>query len=194
MDFLEITGTILGLIYIWLSIKQKMALWIVGLTQSVIYVYIFYHSQLYADSGLSLYYVFASIYGWIHWHKNNKIIEKEQIAISTLQTKDWLLYLFITLSITAPLYYILLNVPSLLGWQPSAFPFWDSLITAASLVATWMLARKILEQWLWWIVIDFISLIVFYLKGLYPTAGLFAIYTIMAVFGYLEWRNSLQKQ
>ena len=194
VNYLEILGTLTGLIYIVLSIRQKMALWLVGIVSSALYIAIFFNSQLYADMSLNIYYLIVSIYGWYHWHTNKSSKEQASISITTLAIKDWLLYLFIAGVFTAMFMIILKTIPQLVGWPPSALPFWDWLITAGSIVATWMLARKILEQWLWWIAIDALSGIVFYSKHLYFTSFLFMVYTILALVGFINWKKDYSRQ
>jgi nicotinamide mononucleotide transporter len=192
-NYVEIIGTICGLFYIWLSVKQNIALWSVGILSSALYIVVFYKNQLYADMSLNLYYLLVSVYGWIHWKKKKNTETKQTLQISELNLWNWIEYLGLSIVLTLALYWILKNVPQKLGFSPSSIPFWDALVTAGSITATWMLARKVLEQWLWWIVIDAISIAMFIYKELYFTSFLFLVYTIMAVWGYFEWRNERKR-
>lgn len=193
-NYLEITGALAGLVYLYFSVKQNIWLWPVGLITSAFYIVVFYSSQLYADMSLQIYYLIVSIYGWHHWLLRKDNAYHNSIKISTLLVKDWIIYLSVVIVLTIPFGFILLTIPQKLGLKPSSVPWWDAFLTAGSIVATWMIARKLLEQWLWWIVIDAISIGVFFYKGLYFTVILFVVNTLMAIIGYIRWKKDLQKQ
>lgn len=192
--YLEIIGAVSGLIYLYFSVNQKVWLWPVGILSSAFFVFVFFSSQLYADMSLNIYYLGVSIYGWYHWLRRKDNASHESIKIAVLLVKNWIEYLFITVVLATCFSWILIHIPGKIGWQPSSVPLWDAFLTAGSIVATWMLARKVLEQWLWWIVIDSISVGVFIYKDLYFTAGLFVVNTIMAIVGYIKWRKDYKLQ
>lgn len=179
-NWVEISGAILSLIYLYLSIKQKASLWIFGLMSSVLYVVVFIQSKLYADMSLQFYYVFISIYGWINWKFGREVVEHE-LPVKRLSRKMILILIGITILIYGA-YFVLLNY-----FTDSKVPKFDSLIGALSVVATWMLARKYIENWLVWIVADGLAIGLFAYKELYPTAILFIVYTVMSVVGYRQW-------
>jgi nicotinamide mononucleotide transporter len=190
----EIVGTISGLIYLYFSLKQKIWLWPLGIITSGYSVIVFYDKQLYADMTLNIYYIIVSIYGWYHWLIRKDNTHHSSIKISVLTISNWIEYLLIVGVLTLIIAYILLNFPQKIGLIPSALPWWDSFLFSGSILATWMLARKVLEQWLWWIVIDAISIGVFIYKELYIFSGLFLVYTIMAIIGYISWKKDWKKQ
>lgn len=192
--YLEIIGAVSGLIYLYFSVNQKVWLWPVGIVSSAFFVFVFFSSQLYADMSLNIYYLVVSIYGWHHWLRRKDNTSHESIKIAVLSVKNWIEYLFISVVLTICFSWILIHIPGKIGWQPSSVPLWDAFLTAGSIVSTWMLARKVLEQWLWWIVIDSISVGVFIYKDLYFTAGLFVVNTIMAIVGYIKWRKDYKLQ
>jgi len=193
-NYLEIIGAVTGLLYLYFSVKQNIWLWPVGLITSAFYIIVFYNSQLYADMSLNVYYLIISIYGWRHWLLRKDNVYNKSIKISSLDPKEWTIYLAAATFITIALGLILVNMPQKLGFKPSSVPWWDAFLTAGSIVATWMLARKIIEQWLWWILIDAISVGVFFYKGLYSTVILFVVNTLIAIIGYIKWKNDLQRQ
>ncbi len=184
---IELTATITGFIYLLYSVKGKKQLWFYGLITSALYVYVFYASGIYADMGINLYYVVISIYGWIHWTGNDSKVKREP-EISKTGKKE----AFFLIGATGILFLIILYV--LKNYTNSNIAVIDSLTTSASITATWMLARKKIEHWLIWIVIDFVSIGLYIYKGLYPTAVLFLLYTILAVVGYLEWKKQWKLQ
>ncbi len=188
-NIVEVLGAIAGLIYLYFSLKQIIYLWPLGILTSLLYLVVFYNARLYADMSLQIYYFFISIYGWYFWLKGGIKTDsgREKLKISTLSLKMWLILVFAILILTLISGYILSNFTN------SSLPWWDAFTTSASIVATWMLARKILENWLFWIVIDIISLLMYIYKGLYPTVILFLVYSFMAFAGYLQWKKDLKK-
>jgi nicotinamide mononucleotide transporter len=185
-NWIEVTGTILSLIYLYLSVKQKIGLWIFGFLCSAMYVVVFFQSKFYADMSLQFYYLGVSIYGWINWKRALSSTGKE-LPITRTSTKQALYLALAAGLIFAGYLFVLLN------FTDSPLPKSDSFTTALSIVATWMLARKMLENWLLWIVVDAVSCGLYVYKELYPTAILFAIYTVMAVIGYWQWKKAMNK-
>jgi len=184
-NWVEVTGTVLGLIYIFLSIKQNIFTWPVGLLASALYVYVFFVAKFYADMALQVYYVVVSLYGWYFWLKGSPK-EGSQLEVTQTPQKLW-----IWLVGASVLFFVLIEFV-LQNYTDSPVPMGDALTTALSLVATWMLARKYLEHWLIWIFVDFFSAVLYAIKGLWPTVVLFLVYTVMAFVGYLKWRNELK--
>jgi len=182
-NYVELLGAILGIIYIFFSIRQSILTWPVGLLTSMLYVWVFFVSKLYADMGLQMYYVVISIYGWYEWLRGNQTNHYEPIRISRLSLKLGAILSVVSLVIFIMIWFILKN------YTDSPVPIADSLATALSIVATWMLARKILEHWLVWIFVDAFSVGLFWYKDLLPTVFLFVVYTVMAYIGYCEWKR-----
>lgn len=185
---IELLGAILGLLYIFLSIRQSILTWPTGLLTSLLYTYVFFETGFYADMGLQVYYVVISIYGWYYWLKGAK--NKSNIDHNDLPVRNISKNLFTKLSLLTVFIYILL-VLILLNFTDSDVPYMDSLTTALSIVATWMLAKKYIEHWLIWIFVDFVSAGLYVYKNLWPTVILFVVYTVMAVLGYMEWKKDV---
>ena len=188
---IELLGAILGLLYIFLSIRQHILTWPTGLLTSLFYTFVFFKSGFYADMGLQVYYVAISIYGWYYWSKGGdkvQAVKKEQVPVRKAPRKVLFYILMATASIFAGLLFILLN------FTDSTVPYMDSLTTALSITATWMLAKKFIEHWLIWIFVDFVSAGLYAYKELWPTVFLFMVYTGMAVLGYFEWKKDLKTQ
>ena len=185
-NFIELSGAILGLAYIIFSIRQNILTWPTGLFTSVLYIIVFYQSGFYADMGLQGYYVVISIYGWYYWLKGKKPSNSSKIPVKTTNKYLWLKIAIITLIINALILFVLLK------FTDSNVPFMDSLTTALSITATWMLARKYIEHWLIWIFVDIVSSGLYIYKNLWPTVILFLVYTFMALWGYLEWKKDLK--
>ena len=184
-NYIELLGAILGFAYIGFSIRQNILTWPVGLLTSALYVLVFFNAKLYADMGLQMYYVVISIYGWYEWLYGSQSNEKTELKISRLSINLGLKLSAISVLIFIPIWFILSN------YTDSSVPVADSFATALSIVATWMLARKILEHWLVWIFVDAFSAGLFWYKNLMPTVILFIVYTVMAAAGFIEWKKEL---
>lgn len=187
--WVEITGTLLGIAYVFLSIKQNILTWLLGLVTSLLYIYVFFTSKFYADMALQFYYVWVSVYGWILWARGKETDHgKEQLPVSRISTRMAIVLTLISLILWAVIYFVLK------AFTDSPLPVGDAFTTAFSIVATWMLAKKLLEHWLIWIVVDFVALLLYVYKGLYPTSIMFLIYTGAAAWGYWEWKKQYQSE
>ncbi len=187
-NIIELTGALLGLLYIFFSIRQHILTWPTGLFASLIYTVVFFRTGFYADMGLQVYYVAISIYGWYYWLKGGKHRSAEsenQVPVKKVSRRFLIAALFITVFI----YLLILIV--LLNFTDSTVPYMDSMTTALSITATWMLAKKYIEHWLIWVFVDLFSAGLYVYKELWPTVILFLVYTIMAVIGYFEWKKDL---
>lgn len=183
----EVSGAILGILYIFFSIKQSIYTWPTGLLTSLLYIYVFFQSKFYADMALQVYYVGISIYGWYFWLKGGKTNNKKEVPLKRASLK-----LLLPLSLcTLVIYFTILYI--LLYHTDSPVPYLDSLTTTLSIVATWMLARKIIEHWLIWIFTDLLSAGMYIYKGLWATTILFIVYTVMACIGYFQWKKEFLK-
>lgn len=192
-DILQIVGIALGLLYLWLEYRADIRLWIVGLVMPMVHGVLYYKSGLYADCSMQLYYVAAGLYGWWVWRhretKNQKpeidnaLKRGETAPITHTPVRIVPVLIAAGAAAQAGIYALLVHFTN------STVPFWDSLTTAMSIVAMWMLSRKLVEQWLVWLVVDLITIGLYFYKELPFTAGLYALYSALAVAGYLRWRR-----
>ncbi|MCX7861391.1 MAG: nicotinamide riboside transporter PnuC [Bacteroidales bacterium] len=181
-SFLEIFASLTGFVAIYFQIKAKPIYWPISIINVILYAIVFYQTRLYAETSLQIYYLLISIYGWIYWKKTNS---SANFAISLCSKK-----LIIQLSIIGFMGWMFLAY-ILKKYTNTDVPYLDSFITSLSYIATYLLARKKIENWLLWIFIDFISIGLYYYKGLYFTIILFFALTILAIIGYKEWRKQL---
>lgn len=186
-NWLEIVGTIIGFIYLWQEVKASIWLWLTGIVMPAIYTVVFYKSGLYADFGIQIYYIVAAIYGFLFWKFGKKNQDGDQLRIVHTTAKQAAVLCAITSVLFLPIYWILTT------YTDSNVPFFDSTTTAMSIVALWMLAKKHVEQWVAWIIIDALSSGLYFYKGIYFTAVLYAVYTVVAVYGYKKW-NMMERQ
>ena len=189
-QYIEILGTIVGVVYLWLEYKANIYLWLVSIIMPAIYLYVFYIAGLYADFAINIYYLLIAIYGWLAWRYGFKLfsIKKEKsggemLKISSLPKKLWLRLLAIYIILQISITWILVT------YTNSDVPWLDSFTTSVSIIAMWLLARKYLEQWLIWIVVDIVSVGLYLYKELYYTSALYLFYAIIAIFGYLKWKS-----
>ena len=185
MLWLEVAGAVIGLVYLWLEYRASVWLWAAGIVMPAIYIFIYAESGFYADMGINIYYLLAGIYGWAVWLRRGE--NGEELPITrTPRRKIAPLTLLGVVSMAAILFV-------LLRYTDSTVAYGDSFTTAASIVALYMLARKYVEQWLVWIVIDAVCCWLYVSKGLYPTAALYGLYTLLAIFGYCKWLKLMNK-
>jgi nicotinamide mononucleotide transporter len=190
----EVISALTGLIYLYFSVRQNIWLWPTGIVASVYSVMVFYNSHLYADMSLNVYYVLVSLYGWFHWLIRKDNIKHDSIRISRLTLRSWIGYMGMIIFLAVIIALLLINLPQKIGLTPSSVPWWDAFLTSGSIIATWLLARKILEQWILWVIIDTVSVGVLIYKGLYIMSALFIIYAIMSVVGFQKWKLEWIKQ
>jgi nicotinamide mononucleotide transporter len=199
-NIIEIFGAVTGIAYVFLEIRRNILLWPLGILTSAVYIYVFGSSGFYSNMGLQVYYLVISIYGWILWHRaqgtghraqgteqgGHKQDEEDHTElmvsdVKRIDRKTLLICLVIAAGLWGFLWFALDR------WTDSPVPQWDALITSLSVVATWMLTRKYLEQWYMWILADSVAVIIYAATGLYATAVLFVVYTMMAVIGVRAW-------
>lgn len=173
-----------ALLYVLLAAIENVWCWLFGVISSALSVYLCYTGQLFLESGLSAFYVVIGIYGWYQWLYGSK--EREGITIISFPfTKNLKLVLFGLI-----IWFPLGLVSSRLSTQ--AMPYLDAFITAFSIIATWMTAKKILENWLYWIAIDALAIVLYASRDFYLLALLYFIYTLLAVAGYIKWQKKLK--
>lgn len=184
---LQIVGVALGLLYLYLEYKADIRLWIVGLIMPCVHGLLYFKAGLYADFSMQLYYILAGLYGWIVWHNAPRNTESKAQRIQHTPTA-WIVPLVAVYVAAHGLIYLFLT-----HCTNSNVPFWDSLTTALSVVAMWMLSRKLIEQWIVWGVVDLITVGLYLYKGIPLTASLYGLYTVLAVAGYLRWRREIRE-
>ncbi len=187
---IEYIGVAIGFAYLILEYKASFWLWPVGILMSLFYIVIFYQSKFYADAGIYAYYLGANLYGLVEWRRNSQKTSEETIEMPITHTpKSKILPLtLIGIAIWAALWLLLSHLTD------SPVPMGDSFTTALSVVAMYLLAKKHIEHWWLWVVVNLVSTGLYAWKGLYPMAGFFAFYTLIAALGYVRWRKEMRGQ
>ena len=183
--WLEIIGVITGLLCVGLAAMNNIWNWPIAIVSVGIYIFIFFDSHLYADMGLQFYFMGMNIYGWYFW--SHKPADEKKTPVQLITRKE------IMLSVIAIIVFTFF-LGTVLKYTPASYPYIDSFCTACSLVGQVFLARKVLENWLIWIFVDIIYVGVYIFKHLDLTAIMYAIYVIIALLGYLDWKKDYKKQ
>ena len=182
--WLDIVTTVLGLAYILLEYRASVWMWAVGFAMQTLGIVLYYQKGLYADCGMEFYYLAMTVYGWWRWVKP-KAKSQKPIAISYFPKKLILPWLLIIAAVWAFIYWLLVTFTN------SNVPLADSFTTALSIVGIWALAHKYLEQWFIWIAVDVVTSVLYFYKDIPFKASLYALYVIIAIFGYLKWRKMI---
>jgi nicotinamide mononucleotide transporter len=182
----EAAAVALGVAYLLLAVRQNILCWYAAFLSTAISVWLFWNVSLLMESGLNVYYMAMAVYGWHQWKFGGA-------DRNTLRVSRWRPPAHVTA--LALIFVMTVISGKLLATNTgAAWPYLDSFTTWASVLTTFMVARKILENWIYWIVIDLVSIFLYADRGLYLYAALFAAYVVIAVFGYLRWRRSLAEQ
>ncbi len=191
IDHLELAGLVFGLLAVWFLIKQNILTWPAGIIYVLISFVIFWRIQLYGDFLLHIFFLVLNVYGWFYWAKSS---QKEDLPVSSLTLKDNLLLAGLTGIGIFVFGYFLQHLPYLIsGLEPASVPYWDATTSILSVTGMWLTTRKKIENWYYWLLVDIIASVIYIYKGIYFYSFLYAVYIIMAVWGYLEWRKSWLK-
>ena len=181
--WLDIVTTVLGLAYILLEYKASIWMWAVGFAMQALGIVLYYQKGLYADCGMEFYYLAMTVYGYWRWIRGTSA--KQTLAIRHFPQKLIIPWLVIIAAIWAVIYWLLVTFTN------SNVPLADSFTTALSIVGIWALAHKYLEQWFIWIAVDVVTSVLYFYKDIPFKASLYALYVVIALFGYLKWRKMI---
>ena len=186
LPLLELIAMLLSLAYVILAAKGSLWCWPAAFISTAIYAVIFYDVSLLMDSALSVYYLIMAIYGYWVWQQN--AVDDAGKKENTFEVTTWSLNCHIKIGLFLTLLSLVLGYV-MATYTPAAFPYLDTFTTVFAIFATYLITQKIVENWLYWIVIDFVSIYLYIEKGLMPTVVLFMIYIVIASYGYIKWRT-----
>ena len=196
-NWIEITGAILTLIFLYLEVTRKWTMWIIGILSGLFYVYINYSQQLYAMMGLRSYDVFIAIYGLYCW-KYAKTKDNGAVPFRFINKSLTLRLVAIGIAIYVALGFIVVrftNIPNPFAEGGEPVPFFIELLAVTlSILAVWMAAKKIVESWYLWMIVNPCSIALYVFKGMYPTTILYIVYAIFSIVGYIQWRKVAVKE
>lgn len=179
--WLDITTTLLGLLYILFEYRASVWLWFVGFLMQALGIVLYYQKGLYADCGMEFYYLSMTVYGYWKWVHGSA--EKKELPITRFPRRLIIPWLAVILAVWGIFYWLLITFTN------SNVPAADSFTTALSIVGIWALAHKYLEQWFIWIAVDVVTCILYFYKDIPFKGSLYALYVIIAIFGYKKWKR-----
>lgn len=183
MIWIESTATIFGLLCVWFTIRQNIWCWPTGLVQVFLYIFVFYDAKLYSDLILHIMYVAMQVYGWHHWLRGGA--EHEELEVTgqpVIHTALWTVSAIVGAGIWGHV---------MASFTDAAVPYLDAFVVVTSLIAQWLMARKKIESWFFWIAVDVVAIGVYFYKALYMTTGLYSVFLFLAISGYFAWRKGL---
>ena len=183
-NWFEIVAAILAITYLILAMLEDIRCWIAWIISSLMYFFVMYSANLYMEALLQIFYIFIGLFGLYQWRF--KADKKDALKITTWSVKNHLIVISALVFLTSLSGYILMI------YTAAASPFIDAFTTWGAIAASYLVAKKILENWFYWFVIDFVSVFLFISRELYPTALLFIVYLVLVVIGYSAWRKSWQ--
>jgi len=184
-SWVEIIAAVLAVVYLALAIQQKIACWVAAFISSCLYVGVLFGAHLYMESALNAFYAGMAVYGFWQWRHGQ--------GGAALAVCRWPIAAHLA-GFAAVLALSMISYVLLRRYTPAAWPFPDSMVTWSSVFATFLVARKVYENWYWWLVIDSVSLCLYFTRHLYLTMLLFVLYLVMIVIGMRQWRRTLRTE
>lgn len=184
---LEAAGVAFGVLYLVLAIRQNILCWPAALIGVLLSLVLFYEAKLYMEAALQIFYAAMAFYGWWQWRNGASRVLESALPVSVWPMRTHALAIGATLAASA-------LVGAALARTDAAFPYLDTFTSVAAVVTTYMVAKKVLENWIYWFVIDAIGVYLYAARGLYLYAALFVLYLVLVVFGYCRWLRDWRAQ
>ena len=182
--FLEGIVLVTGIAAVMLQAKEKILAWPLAIISVSIASYLFFQNRLYSDFGLHLIYIFLNIFGWYKWTSKN--VEQAVSPTLLMSSKEIIIAVMVVLLGSYALGYLMF------ANTDADLPYFDAFTTSGSLVAQYLLAKKYLQNWLFWIVVDLVAIPIYLYKGMYLMALLFFAYLLICIWGYIAWRGNMK--
>lgn len=185
---LEAAGVLFSVLYLVLAIRASLWCWPAAFVSSVLTIVVMFGARLYSEAALNVFYAAMAIYGWYQWRYGGRGQGAPQLPIGVWSLKAHALAIGGSVALAAVI------GSTLSRNTAAAFPYLDAFVTVSSVVTTFMVARKILENWLYWLVIDSLALYLYWQRELYLYVGLFALYLVLVVLGWVRWHRDWRAQ
>lgn len=185
-NYIELLAALLGVTGVWLTTRQNIWCWPVGLANVTLSMFVFLQAKLYYDFVLQIFYFVLTLFGWYSWLFGTK--KSQRLYVSNIGKMKLLL----SIAITAVSVIVLGKVAE--TYTDASLPYWDAFTTTGGIIATFWMARKIIENWYAWIIIDILCTFIYIYKELYAFSVLYFIFAILAVIGYIQWKKDLQTE
>ena len=181
--WIEVVAVIFGILSVWFARKENIWVYPTGIVNVLIYVYLCLTAGLYADMAINAFYFVMSVFGWYNWSRRDE--KQHHVPISSLNLLQWTFYMLLIISSFGIIYFVLSH------YTNSTVPIFDSFTTSLFLAGMWLMAIKKIENWILWILGDFLVIPLFAMKGLVFTSIQYIVFLVLAVMGYIEWRKRL---
>jgi len=190
-QLIEIIAILSGITSVWFSRKENIWVYPTGLIGTILYVYISFKGELYGEASVNLYYTIMSVYGWYNWLRRDeqKVLV---VQITHSSKKEWWMEITFFLALYLLIYLCLTYIQQ--AFSPGAIPWADALASAAAFTGMWLMTRKKVNSWIWWIITNICSIPLYYTKGYTLTSWYYFILLILAVMGWIEWRKKANEQ
>jgi len=188
--WLEFVAVFAGIASVWYSKKENVLVYPVGLINTIIYIYLSFSAKLFGEATVNLYYTIMSLYGWWIWVKKDN--QEQNLQISYSNRKEWLVQIgfFVVCYIT--IYFSLEYLKK--AFAPGAIPWGDAFASAAAFTGMWLMTRKKIENWFWWILTNIACIPLYYVKGYVFTSVYYFVLLILAIWGWIEWKQKLDNK
>ena len=187
---LEYIGVITGIASVWFSRNENILVYPVGLISTIIYIYISVKGNLLGEASVNIYYTIMSFYGWVIWSKKDST-NNHLTIITVSDKKEWMKALLFFLAFYVAIFAVLTFAKKAF---PAAIPWADSFASASAYTGMWLMAKKKLENWHWWLITDFASIPLYFVKGYVFTSFQFLVFLILAAMGLIEWKKRVKQQ
>lgn len=189
-SWLEYIAVFTGIASVWFSRAENILVYPVGLVNTIIYVYLSFDRHLIGEAGVNLYYTIMSIYGWVLWTRRD--MQKRPVVVITYSNqKEWIQEFLFFLAFYISIFLLLTYLKN--NFYPGAIPWGDAFASATAFTGMWLMARKKVESWYWWIATNVASIPLYFVKGLVFTSVYYLVLLIFAFWGLAEWRNKARK-
>ena len=185
-SFLEYIAVFAGIASVWFSKKENILVYPVGLINTVIYIYLSVKGHLLGEASVNFYYTIMSIYGWFLWTKRDEK-QEYKLHISFSGSRDWINQLLFFALFYFLIYFALQYLKT--DFAPGAIPWADAFASASAYTGMWLMTRKKVESWLWWIITNIASIPLYFVKGYVFTSLYYFVLLILAIYGLIEWRK-----
>ena len=189
--FLEFVGVFAGIVGVWYNRKENVIGYPIGLINTIIYIYLSVKGHLFGEASVNLYYTIMSFYGWVLWSKKDYIKNEAILHITNSNAKEWMVQLLFFAAFYFAIFFSLTWAKQ--AFAPEAIPWADAFASATAYTGMWLMARKKVESWIWWIATNLASIPLYFIKGYVFTSVQFLVLLILAIAGLISWQKKVEK-
>ncbi len=189
--FLEFVGVFAGIVGVWYNRKENVIGYPIGLINTIIYIYLSVKGHLFGEASVNLYYTIMSFYGWVLWSKKDYIKNEAILHITNSNAKEWMIQLLFFAAFYFAIFFSLTWAKQ--AFAPEAIPWADAFASATAYTGMWLMARKKVESWIWWIATNMASIPLYFIKGYVFTSVQFLVLLILAIAGLISWQKKVEK-